>query len=279
VELRADVRTEFARIFAFQHFGIEKLKHTVEPQLGYLFVPDIGQDDVPVFDGLDRVNQRNLLSYGIASRLLARSARVGNGAAAPPVYELARFSVIQSYDFERAIVPFAESDDSSHLSDIDLALRVNPSRLTSIRAGANYDPVRGQIPAASVSLQLFEPRRLRDAGPERQTIRNGVTLSYRFISHDVLQLLQASTVLRLTDRIGGIYATRYDIQRSRFLENFVGMRYISACDCWSIDVGVSDTSNPNEVQLRAQISLLGLGSVGSLGKDKVEDSPPKPPGS
>lgn len=273
VELRADLRTEISRVFEFSHFGIDKLKHTVEPQLEYLYVPNIGQGDTPVFDSLDRINHRNLVSYGIASRLLARAAKVGEGGGKQPVYELARFSLIQSYDFERTIAPFEANGKPDHLSDIDVALRINPSRITAIRAAANYDPVHGQMPAATVAVQLFEPLPIRDDGPERQTIRNSMTVSYRFISQDVLQLLQGSMVLRLTDHIGGIYATRYDIQKNRFLENFVGMRYISTCDCWSIDLGVSDTSNPNEVQVRAQVSLLGFGSLGSFGATRGDGGP------
>lgn len=278
VELRADLRTELSRVFEFPYFGLEKLKHTIEPQLEYLYVPDVSQDDLPVFDSLDRINHRNLISYGVASRLLARSARDSNGGETLPVYELARFSVIQGYDFEREIAPFGDIGKSSHLTNIDAALRINPSRITSIRAGANYDAVNDRFPAAIVGVQLFEPLPIHDDTPERQRIRNSLSVSYRFINQfidqDVLQLLQGSMVVRITDHIGGIYATRYDILENRFLENFVGMRYISTCDCWSIDLGVSDTSNPNEVQLRAQVSLLGFGSATSFGGTRTRDGLP-----
>lgn len=275
VVLHADLRTELARVFDFPHFGLEKLKHTIEPQLEYLYVPDVDQDDLPVFDSLDRINRRNLISYGVASRLLGRWAREEHDKAATSnVSELARFSLIQSYDFERRIARFGSDGDASHLSDIDVALRINPSRITSIRAGANYDVVNGQIPAALVGIQLFEPLPQHDERDKRETIRNSLSVSYRFISQNVLQLLQGSMIVRITDHIGAIYATRYDILENQFLENFIGMRYISTCDCWSIDIGVSDTSNPNEVQLRAQVSLLGFGPRASLGGTPTRDGHP-----
>lgn len=274
IELRADLRTELSRVFAFPYLGLEKLKHTIEPQLEYLYVPDVNQDDLPVFDSLDRINHRNLISYGVASRLLAKSAKDPDSKEPQQVYELARFSLIQGYDFERQITPFGDDGRHSHLTDIDVALRINPSRITSIRAGANYDVVNNHFPAAVVGVQLFEPLPVHDDTPDRQRIRNSLSVSYRFISQDVLQLLQGSMVVRITDHIGAIYATRYDILQNQFLENFVGMRYISTCDCWSIDLGVSDTANPNEVQLRAQVSLLGFGTSTSFGGNRTRDGLP-----
>jgi LPS-assembly protein len=265
IEIHAQLGTDLGRAFGFRHFGVEKLKHTIEPRLQYLYVPDVLQDDVPIFDGVDRINGRNLLTYGFATRLLARmmppEARADERG---PVYELARFSVFQSYDFERSIEPFGGKGRTSHFSNLDFALRVNPARFTSVHAGLNYDPVNAELPAAAVGIDLHEPfSETEDTDRrERLRVRNSFGASYRFISDNVLQLLQARTLLRITDRIGGVYATRYDVQANRFLENYAGIRLVSACDCWSLDLGVSDTSNPNEVQVRAQVSLVGLGSVG-----------------
>lgn len=265
VEIRTQLGTDLSRVFGFRHFGVEKLKHTIEPRLEYLYVPDVLQDGVPVFDDIDRINNRNLITYGFATRLLARMAPPGASGEDPGlVYELARLSVFQSYDFERSIEPFGGKEKGSHFSDLDFSLRVNPVRFTSIRAGLNYDAINAQLPAATVGIDLREPFvATKDTDRREQLrVRNSFGASYRFISDNVLQLLQARTVLRVTSRIGGVYATRYDLRANRFLESYVGMRLVSACDCWSLDFGVADTSNPNEVQLRAQVSLVGLGSVG-----------------
>jgi lipopolysaccharide assembly outer membrane protein LptD (OstA) len=136
-----------------------------------------------------------------------------------------------------------------------------------VRVTTNYDAINTNVPAAAVGIELREPvvHTKETDVHERLRIHNSFDVSYRFISDSVLQLLQARTVLRLTDRIGGIYATRYDIKENRFLENYFGVRWVSSCDCWSLDIGLSDTSNPNEVQLRAQVNLVGLGSSGKTG--------------
>jgi LPS-assembly protein len=234
-------------------------------------VPDIDQDDLPLFDGLDRVNQRSLLTYGFASRLLARTASAPADSAAhalrAPVYEVARLSIAQSYDFERVIDPVAGRGNADHFSDIDFALRVNPSRSTVVRIRSSYDTSAADISTATVGIRLQEPHRATEADESRPrlTTRNSFSVAYRFITANLLQQLESSTVVRLTDRIGALYSTRYDITENRFLENHFGFRYISACDCWSIDIGVTDKSNPNETEVRAQLTLVGLGSTGGFG--------------
>jgi hypothetical protein len=82
VELRGDLSTEFDRVFDFPHFGLDKLKHTIEPMVEYLYIPPVDQSDLPVFDGIDRINKRSMFTYGFASRLLGRSAEATRTSAA-----------------------------------------------------------------------------------------------------------------------------------------------------------------------------------------------------
>ena len=110
-EVSGRTGTEFARVFDFHHFGFEKLRHTIEPELRYLFVPTAGRPifDVPLpscasllpvarrrpgdncdatlfsegflFDERDAINRRNFFSYGISTRLLARAPNAAEAAA------------------------------------------------------------------------------------------------------------------------------------------------------------------------------------------------------
>lgn len=82
--LRGDVGTSMARVYPLERFGITRLKHTIEPTLSYLFVPrtEERQAALPLFDDVDRINQRSVVTYGLTSRLLARLEReVGHDRA------------------------------------------------------------------------------------------------------------------------------------------------------------------------------------------------------
>ncbi|MBP1690333.1 MAG: hypothetical protein H6Q34_906, partial [Deltaproteobacteria bacterium] len=58
------------------------------------------------------------------------------------------------------------------------------------------------------------------------------------------------------------YEARYDALSGRFLENRYGLRLISNQECWVVDLGVSDSINPNETQVRLLVSLVGLAQFG-----------------
>jgi hypothetical protein len=108
------VGTVFSRVFGFHHLGLEKLKHTFEPEVRYLYVPAVSRPvftrelppcipatkstpaiGVPgqtcgatifsegfLFDNQDAINQRNFVSYGVTTRLLVRGASTEEAAAA-----------------------------------------------------------------------------------------------------------------------------------------------------------------------------------------------------
>jgi LPS-assembly protein len=270
-ELHGSLGTQFVRVFDFPHFGLDKLKHTVEPELDYLFVPDVTQSDLPVWDGIDRINERNLITYGFATRLLGRKAATTESERGE-VFEIGRLSIAQSYDPSRDIPPTSQLNPTTgeptnpgqpgdHLSDIDLSLRVNPGPVTAVRAYTTYDTSLNNISSATLGLRLTEPfRELDPSGRRRLFTRASFAVEYRFITDSILQLLDSSIALPVTDRIALLYSMRYDIDANRFLENYAGMRLLSSCNCWALNLGVTDTRNPNEVQVQAQFTLAGLGA-------------------
>jgi LPS-assembly protein len=231
-DLGGNVGTELDRVYDFHYFGLDKLKNTIEPTLEYLYVPPVDQGDLPVFDGIDRINKRSLLTYGVASRLLARSAPTSDSDRGE-VFELARLSATQSYDFIRDITPTTALDPASgvplhpekgdHFSDIDFELRVNPNAVTSLRAYATYDTSDNTLSSATVGIRFREPQRLFGQAIRSRLLTRAVfNVEYRFITDDILQLLSSSVTLPLTDRIAGLYAMRYDIDTDTFLGNYIG---------------------------------------------------------
>lgn len=303
LELGANLSTELSRVYGFQRYGFDKLKHTVQPKLEYLYVPNVAQSDLPVFDGIDRISQRSLMTYGIVNRLLARSAP-GTEPQGGDVRELGELSVSQSYDFERRIPDEARAAND-RFSDVDFDLRVSPVRDAWIRIFSTFDATEADFTSATVALRLIEPKKRAEGeqGPRLRT-RPSLRIAYRFLvdnerdledegvapfllsdsgllaaggagtapppSSDSdqrqfrdIQQLESTVVVPLLDRVGFMYAMRFDIRRGRFFENHFGLRLLSSCDCWSLDLGFTDKSNPNELEFLAQLRLVGLGSFGT----------------
>jgi LPS-assembly protein len=270
-EIRAGVGTALDRIYSINWLGLEKLKHSIEPAIEYLYVPTVSQVDLPLFDGVDRVNHRNLFTYGVTTRLvgkLAEDVAVEPGTdikttddVVEKYRELARLSLMQSVDPSREIQPLQSGTGGDNFSDVDLAARINPARALSLRFTGSYDTSNNDFSAARVGF-FFEDPWTGGAPTERPRLetRTTVGVSYRFITGNQLQEIDSSLVLRLTDWAGFLYASRYDVVTSKFLDNYWGMRFISTCDCWALDIAVEDRTNPQEVEVRAQLTLVGLGS-------------------
>jgi hypothetical protein len=172
---------------------------------------------------------------------------------------------------------------ADHFSDVDLALRVNPERNTSIRVVSSFDPVSASFSTATLGVRLLEPLARTGSAPvPRWLTKSSLSIAYRFVTNDPLetgvasidrnqptgiqpegiQEFDSSLLLPLTDRLGFRYASRYNIRDASFLEKHFGLRVLSACNCWSLDLGLTDKSNPNEIEFRAQLNLVGLGGAG-----------------
>jgi LPS-assembly protein len=269
VQLGADVNTILNRVYPVHMFGLEKVKHTVEPEIRYLYIPPISQGDLPLFDGVDRINRRNLVTYGVTSRLIGRFSEsdttARTGPTDSPIRELARLSLMQSFDVSREIESLPPTGADDHFSDIDIDGRVNPSQALSLRFHLNYDTGGNSFTATRIGFFIQDPRQLRPRG-ERPLLetRTSAAVSYRFLAGSALQEVDTNLVLRLTAWAGFLYSGRYDVVANRFLDNFFGVRLISMCDCWALDFAVVDRTNPHEVEARAQLTLVGFGSRRSI---------------
>ena len=49
-----DARHAISRVFDIGGEHVQKLKHTIEPEVDYLYIPDVNQDDLPTYDFVDR---------------------------------------------------------------------------------------------------------------------------------------------------------------------------------------------------------------------------------
>jgi len=273
-EVGAEMGTELSRVYNVSAGDLVRLKHTIEPMISYWYVPGVNQDDLPVFDDVDRMEGRNLLTYGFVTRLFGRftgeeearedtTSQWARPSAPGGVRELARLSLTQAYDTERIIAPVGQppgSPDGDNLSDFDLYLRANPLEAASVAAYTSFDSSAADISAAAFSLRFVDTRIPVREG--RLDNRSSASVNYRFITRNLLQQVDGAALLQVTDYIGFLGGMRYDLINDQLLESLVGVRLLSTCDCWGIDITFIDKSNPSEVEVRAVLTLVGFGTAG-----------------
>src|SRR5579875_4144732 len=178
VDLHAS--TILGRVFD-THFGsLEKLRQTIEPFVDYAYVPNMDQGNLPLFDEIDRVEGRSLITYGFSTRILAKlgsappvtptaplttsqTALSRGGLLAPfspgrmlgvgSLEDLADITVMQSYDTSHVVTA-----QGAHLSDLSMAGSFLPTRLGWFSLNMDYN-VTGpyRLDAANFAFNFQPP--------------------------------------------------------------------------------------------------------------------------
>jgi LPS-assembly protein len=298
-QITADFNSEVSRIYDAEIGDLTKAKHTIEPFLRYNWVPLVDQTDVPIYDSVDRINARNLVTYGVVTRLLGKFGGAVEPSAAPlatpptdgadvvgsaaddtaaipsvmglaaeqagRVRELARAYVQQSYEISHPFVVQTGSDQRANLSALDTGLRLTPLPFLGAQGRGIFSFTERRLLYAEAGVNLFDPRPV--AGPDDLFLAslrpvNAASLFYQFNSGGTVENLNLAGTYRATDNVAFAYLGRFDVLAGRFLENWLGLRLISGCDCWVVDVALVDRFNPDEREFRVLFSLVGLGSFG-----------------
>jgi LPS-assembly protein len=164
VEIRGQIGTRLNRVFAWTGLGLAGVKHVLEPELSYLFVPGTNQSDIPIMDGVDRINRRNVVTFAVANRFLGKFANPVLAAAEDKeaelinpvgfggVRELAHWRLALSYDVDK------ERNGGDSLTDLDMHLRLNPTSYLSVSFDGGFDPGPWQVTQARTGLALNDPR-------------------------------------------------------------------------------------------------------------------------
>ena len=227
----------------------------------------------------------DILPQGLSANALPSfvgppAPRGGAGVpAVPAARELVRASILHGYDVSRELVA------ASHQSDVDLGLRVTPLDYLGLSYNTTVSLADSVVRGLSVGGFVREP--WWQATPGTRSFQSPSTLgiSYRFIEKNVNQgvgpdsgdsrllasngvnELDGSLYLRLGDYLGFTYLSRYDLGTTpttgpHFPERDYLLRIISRCNCWLVEAGVADKTNPDERLFRVQLTLVGLGSFG-----------------
>ncbi len=74
-DAKIDLSSEIYRTFDVGFWDIDKIKHSIRPQIVYSFIPGIDQSECPNFDSLDRIAKENLVTYSITTTLTSKSSQ------------------------------------------------------------------------------------------------------------------------------------------------------------------------------------------------------------
>lgn len=263
---------------------LARVKHVIEPSIRYRQIPKSTDTDIPLFDSNDRLRERSLVVFGLRNSLLGRFvprhgaiddiaelspyveelpvpdlvqplADIGSPADLPPFtgpVDIRRGEIreILALDIRRSYDAKVLSDDpyQKQWSDLMANLDFIPTRYFLSRIESNTDLDDGSISSWGISAQARDDR--------------GDSLIGRYIFlEDNINQFEGNVEVALVERLKLGFYGLYDEREGEFIENRVALRFMSACDCWFLDVGLSDRINPDRQMFTFRFTFSGLGDV------------------
>lgn len=247
-EFAALLSTRLLRVYPFDAWGIDRVQHSIEPQVGYRYIAE-GKRDLPFFDRFDQIGPLNLFEYALVNRLTTRSL---DSEGNPTYLERLNLRLSQSYDVR------TERDDSlvdpEPFSDLRTELVIRPTEQTLVEfdlLNSVYDDLHFNRFVAGVGVDDGKGNLLR--------------LDYHYRRQDaVFQGVEYVRGELATSRFDPIHLNvqeRYELGGGQNLESLLGIEYRARC--WSIFLTLRE--RPGEQEVMLGFALSGLGQVGGYG--------------
>jgi LPS-assembly protein len=244
-QVEGRIATEFARVYNFPFLGLDRIRHSIEPEVQYLFVPQVGRDvfeqplrscllnpDVPaagnfpgakpglncnatvfaesyLFDEVDAINRRNFVSYGITTRILGRA-----GAATPVAGQPATPSASSALSGAEAEDVDVEDEDE----DLEAIETIDPDTIPQGLPASAIPPFTAPRKGAQQGVVTTASREL-----VRASLLQGYDISRELAGRSHLSDVDAQLRITPVDWLGLSYNNTLDIERGRTIAQSVGL--------------------------------------------------------
>ncbi len=239
---RSELSTKFMKIYQRKGNPRFKLRHTIEPEVIYTYVPDKGQDDLPLYDEVDRIEKQNRIAYAITNRLVGKYYRPNNTSWEREILFL---RLGQYFDTTTSHDPF---------SNFFLELRSRPTQFWYIKSNLEFDVYDQELEVFN-TLFRFQDRR-----------GDFLRLEYRF-SKDRLEEIDTHAKLKIFNDFGIFFKNRHNRHENRTLETIFGFDYYP--QCWgttlSWRIRPATEGRDRETKFLIEFYLKGIGKVGGFG--------------
>ncbi len=239
-----------------------KVKHSLQPEVEYSYLPREDQSELPYFDSVDRLQAKNELTYSLTNVFTRRKDSLvpeadKNSTKLKKNYlDFVRLKLEQSYDFRESNRKEQRSEYPRRpFSDVLADLTLKPGEWISLKSKTWYSPYLDEITEHEHKARLFWSGKasLTFGMDFRDEVHE-----YKRQWDEELEIMELRAQVEAIPnwRISGIM--RKDIAGNEYLERGFTVSYLH--QCFSLDFIVSRKDYDNRYEMR--INLMNLGSIG-----------------
>ena len=283
-DARLGLASEVYKIYDAGRESVEKIKHSVKPELAFSYVPEVDQDSLPNIDARDRLEKRTRISYALTNTLTSKSLKATDAAPAASAaedvpetirspgeydyHDFMRFKVGQYYDFSRKVYN-QPSGDVNPLSPLFTKLTFYPAAFISLDSEAKYNfhEDRFDLFNGGVTLAGRKKDRLTLEYRYNADTQNAIVDEYEtggFVEQnettkeEKVSTLIAKFRLGVTERLALVGSYEYDFVFDRADAYSLGFIYES--QCWTLETlfGLEE----EDIGIGLRIRLHGIGEFG-----------------
>ncbi|MBW2738381.1 MAG: LPS-assembly protein LptD [Deltaproteobacteria bacterium] len=247
-DIKLDLFTEIYKIYNINGKNINRIKHSIKPQIIYDYTPEQVQEEYP-----DTIEKSNLVTYSITNTFTSRSkenTEQKNGVVdeendEPVSYnynEFCRFLIEQSYDIGEA-----RGDNFEPFSPIYAELELSPAKYLSLQADAEWCRYEDSFLSHNVAVTLSDYRGDRLFVEHRYALDSRESIYYNIN-------------LKMSDSLEVFGEYERNIYDGRDIRSVLGFLYES--QCWSIRCFYEDEEESDR-SYGFIVSLYGLGEIGT----------------
>ncbi len=262
-DLKLDFSSGLYKVFDFDNLGVEKIKHGLTPRVVYSYLPHQDQDKFPSFDSVDRISEKNTVTYSLTNTFTSRSIK--NKAALSgesdesqkPDYsynQFLYFKLEQSYDIdeenEDVAARWADGEHKRPFSTILGEAEFKPGKYIGFKGDGTWSTYEDTMMTRNAAVRIWDPR------------DDMVEVEHRYTrnSSESIKFLGEFNLV-------GAVSVYGEHERNLHIDNDIiwGGGVIFRSQCWSVDFSYTDEKEGDRKWM-VKFDLFGLGSIGESKK-------------
>jgi LPS-assembly protein len=243
--VRLDLSTDIQRVFQVSGKELQKVKHTIRPQIIYNYVPEVQQEGLPSF--VSALNKQNTLTYYLTNTFTGKFV-IGKGKNGEDLFsyrDLAQIRFYQTYDINEAGRETAPGESRRPFSNLYGEVEFRPLSRLTWRSTLSWSPYEKEMASQSHYLSYWDKK------------GSSAYVEYFSGAGNTYRQINANLLWKIHPAWSADFLTRYSLDQKQNYETKVGLSYTH--QCYGIRAYYATTLDDRKFIV--SVSLKGLGEL------------------